>query len=83
MSKLEINEITGLIIKAALKVHTILGPGLFEQVYQRSLAIELRAENLQVETEVSVPVQYDCHTIGCRYLWERYMQNCTLNPLPE
>ena len=40
--RMEINEITGAIVDAAMKVHTLLGPGLLEQTYQQGLAHELR-----------------------------------------
>ena len=39
---MEINEITGAVVDAAMKVHTLLGPGLLEQTYQQCLAHELR-----------------------------------------
>ena len=54
-----VNHITGLIITAAMKVHTVLGPGLLESVYQACLAHELRKQGLRVLTEVELPVVYD------------------------
>ena len=53
------NEITGSIVNAAMKVHTALGPGLFESVYKACLQHELVKRGLQVEREHPVPVQYD------------------------
>ncbi|MFY8199449.1 MAG: GxxExxY protein, partial [Pirellula staleyi] len=35
------NELTGSVIGAAIEVHRILGPGLLESIYQKSLEIEL------------------------------------------
>jgi GxxExxY protein len=37
----EINDITGSIVDAAMKVHTALGPGLLESVYEKCLKHEL------------------------------------------
>jgi len=56
--KMDINEITSKVIKAALAVHNELGPGLLESVYQECLRIELEEMGLNVKAEVQVPVTY-------------------------
>jgi GxxExxY protein len=56
---MELNEITGQIVDAAMKVHTKLGPGLLESAYESCLAYELRKRGLQVATQVALPVRYD------------------------
>ena len=56
---MELNDITGEIVDAAIKVHTALGPGLLESAYKTCLAYELRQRGLKVETEVAVPIVYD------------------------
>jgi GxxExxY protein len=53
------NEIAGHIMRAAFKVHTALGPGLYESVYEAALTHELRKLGLLVETQVALPVVYD------------------------
>ncbi len=53
------NDLSYTIRGAAFKVHTALGPGLLESVYETALAYELRNEGLEVETQVAVPVIYD------------------------
>ena len=55
---MEINELTSVIINAAIMVHKELGPGLLESVYQSCMVIELRKRNLVVASEVPVPVVY-------------------------
>ncbi len=52
-------EISRLVLDAAMKVHTALGPGLLESTYQVCLAQELRKAGLSVQTEVALPVVYD------------------------
>ena len=47
------------IIKAALKVHSALGPGLLENAYKHCLAHELRKAGFEVGVEVELPVVYD------------------------
>jgi GxxExxY protein len=53
------NEIAKQVVDAAFQVHTRLGPGLFESVYQTVLVYELQKHGLSVETEVPIPVHYD------------------------
>jgi GxxExxY protein len=53
-------EITGkVVLGAAFKVHTKLGPGLLETVYEAALAKELRKLGHQVERQKPIPVFYD------------------------
>jgi GxxExxY protein len=56
---LEINQITGSIVDAAMKVHTALGPGLLESVYEKCLKHELTKRGFKVESQLWVPVLYD------------------------
>lgn len=53
------NEISYAIRGVAFKVHTELGPGLLESVYENVLAYELRREGLEVKSQLGVPVMYD------------------------
>jgi GxxExxY protein len=56
---MELNEITGQIIGAAIEVHkTLGGPGLLESVYEEALAWELELRGLLVERQVHVPIRY-------------------------
>ena len=53
------NELAKIVVDAAFHVHTSLGPGLLESVYQKVMAHELNKRGLQVEEEVAVPVVWD------------------------
>jgi GxxExxY protein len=53
------NEIATQIVDAAYKVHTNLGPGLLESVYEAVLAYELEKRGLGVQRQVSIPVTYE------------------------
>jgi len=53
------NEVAREIVDAAFKVHTTLGPGLMESVYQAVLSHELRQRGLRVQCEVPVVIRYD------------------------
>lgn len=52
------NEISGQVVNAAMKVHTLLGPGLLESAYEACLAYELSQRGLAVQTQVELPIQY-------------------------
>jgi len=55
----EIDEITGLIVDAAYKMHIKLGPGLLESVYEMVLARELERRGLRVERQKAVSFEFD------------------------
>jgi GxxExxY protein len=56
---MERDELTGRILGAAFRVHTVLGPGLLELVYEVALTHELRKAGMLVATQVEMPVVYD------------------------
>jgi len=53
------NEIAKEIVDAAFKIHTTLGPGLLESVYEAVLAHELSKRGVKVERQKSLPVVYE------------------------
>jgi len=53
------NEIAKIVVDAAYKIHTTLGPGLLESVYLTILRYELEKRGLKVKWEVPLPVIYD------------------------
>jgi GxxExxY protein len=53
------NEIASAIVESAYKVHTTLGPGLLESVYETVLAYEIGKRGLQVERQKPLPVVYE------------------------
>ena len=57
-TKSELNELSGIIIDAAIEVHRELGPGLLERVYEASLAKELRLRGISSVRQLPQPVIY-------------------------
>lgn len=53
------NGLSRIVVDVAFQIHTSLGPGLLESVYQKVMAYELRKRGLQVEAEVPLPVIWD------------------------
>jgi GxxExxY protein len=52
-------EIGRAIVNAAFKVHTELGPGLLEKVYEVCLTHELRKSGFAVARQIDIPIHYD------------------------
>jgi len=52
------------VIGAAIRVHTELGPGFLESLYEEALGIELRALGIQFERQKPVPIFYRAQPIG-------------------
>ncbi len=53
------DEISAQVVSSALKIHSALGPGLLESVYEACIAHELVKMGLKVERQVELPVLYD------------------------
>ena len=56
---MELETLTGRILQAAFRVHSVMGPGLLESVYEAALGHELRKTGLRVATQVEVPAVFD------------------------
>lgn len=59
-------DITRRIIGCAMKVHSFLGNGFQEVIYQRALAIEMDSDGLYYEREKEMPIIYKERNIGTR-----------------
>jgi len=60
------SAITGAIIGSAMQVHSIIGVGYPEIIYQRALAIQMAKNNLDFNRELSIPLSYNDKNIGYR-----------------
>ena len=52
------NEASRAVVDAAIKVHSALGPGLLESVYETCLAHELETRGIRIERQLALPVRY-------------------------
>lgn len=59
-------ELTEKVIGCAMTVHSTLGSGFPEKIYQKALAIELRLNNIQFYEEKEMDVYYRNEKIGKR-----------------
>jgi len=54
-----INELTGIIVDLCIKIHSKIGPGCFERVYEEVLYYELTKLGLNVQRQVLLPIDYE------------------------
>jgi GxxExxY protein len=64
---LQLEDLTGEIIAAAIEVHRVLGPGLLESAYETCLCRELAARSVSFRMQVPLPVQYKGVQLDCGY----------------
>ena len=55
---MEINDLTGEVIGAAIEVHKALGPGLLESIYEECICIELHLREIAYERQKTLPIEY-------------------------
>jgi len=58
------NELSKIIVNTAYKIHTGLGPGLLESVYEEIMFYELEKHNLFIERQRAIPVTWDNLKMG-------------------
>ena len=59
-------DLTGKIIGCAMKVHSALGSGFQEVIYQRSMVIEMKKQGLEFSREMEMTIYYEGIDIGTR-----------------
>ena len=59
--------LSGSIIGCAMKVHSVLGPGLLESAYEACLCCELGRAGLAFQRQIEVPVKYGEMNLDCGY----------------
>jgi GxxExxY protein len=64
----ELNQLSGIILKASISVHSEMGPGLLESVYQHCLIRELDERGLAIKTLLHVPLSYKGHLLNKDYI---------------
>ena len=64
---MEINSLTGTIVDCCIKIHTAIGPGCFEKVYEEILSYELAKRNVLFIRQIALPIQYEMLRIPDAY----------------
>ena len=64
---MEIDKLTGKVIGCAIEVHSTLGPGLLETVYESCLAYELVSVGIEFRTQVPIVIRYKESVLDITY----------------
>jgi len=78
---MDIELVAHKVVDSAMKVHSILGPGLLESAYKACLTYELQKRGLRVRTEVELPVIYDGVKVGVGYRVDQVVEECVITEL--
>jgi len=74
----EVEKVGKAVLDAAFKVHTALGPGLLESVYETTTAYEIRKTGLEVVTQVSQPIVYDNQELDSGFRLDMLVEKCVI-----
>ena len=74
----DVERVGKVVLDAAFKVHTALGPGLLESVYETTVAHEIRKGGLLVETQVTVPIIYDNTELKSGLRLDMLVEKCVI-----
>lgn len=64
MTELGNEELSRRVIGAAIAVHTALGPGFIESIYEKALAVELTAQGIRFEQQKAIPILHRGIPVG-------------------
>ncbi len=64
---MDIKDITAIIVDASIKIHSTVGPGCFERVYEEVLYYELNKRGLRVQRQITMPIIYESLNINDAY----------------
>jgi GxxExxY protein len=55
----EINKLTGIVVDLCIKIHSRIGPGCFEKVYEEVLYYELIKIGIHTQRQILLPIEYE------------------------
>lgn len=64
---METNILTGIIVDCCIKIHTTIGPGCYERVYEELLCYEFEKYGLSFLRQVTLPITYEKLTVKDAY----------------
>jgi GxxExxY protein len=83
-----INELTEIVIGVCIKIHTKIGPGCFERVYEEVLHYELNKLGIDIQRQLLLPIDYEELYIKDAYKIDLLIENRlvvelkSVHPLP-
>jgi iron complex transport system substrate-binding protein len=77
-SGLELDDLTGAIINAAVRVHRRFGPGLLESAYERFTALALEHDGLRVLRQQAVDVEFEGTIVRNAFRMDLVVEQCVV-----
>jgi GxxExxY protein len=71
-------DVAKAVLDAAFKVHTALGPGLLESVYETCLTHELKLAGLKFEAQVTLPIVYNGISVDSGLRLDVFVEKCVI-----
>lgn len=87
--EMSINELTGIVVDLCIKIHSRIGPGCFEKVYEEILYYELSKMGIKVQRQLILPIEYDELHVENAYKLDLLLEDMlvvelkTVHPLPS
>ena len=78
LTKKYLTELTHEIIGAAIEVHTEMGPGLLEKVYEVCMIEELKLRGIKVKSQQTIPVVYKGITLDAELKYDLLVEDCII-----
>ena len=75
---MELDDITGAIVDAAVQIHRTLGPGLLESVYEGLLACELERRGIRADRQLLIRFSYDGIDVGDAFRADLVVEECVI-----
>jgi GxxExxY protein len=85
---MSVNELTGIVVDTCIKIHSKVGPGCFEKVYEEILYYEFTKLGLNVQRQLLLPIDYEELHIEKAYKLDLLVENRlilelkSVHPLP-
>ena len=75
---MEVDEISGAIVDASVRIHRKFGPGLLESAYEAILACDLRRRGLRVERQKLITFSYDEIDVQQAFRADLLVEGCVI-----
>jgi GxxExxY protein len=72
---MKVNDLTGVVIGAAIEVHRLLGPGLLESAYEECLCRELTLRGIRFKRQYPAPLKYKGVNLDKGYQLDLLVEN--------
>lgn len=72
------DQLSKIIIGAAIEVHRALGPGLLESAYESCLCRELSLRDVPIQRQVELPLEYKGIIVDCAYRLDLVIDDCVI-----